>query len=227
MNKAKYVFILLLVFLLSGCDATYKLTIDGDKKIEESIILEEKYNLLLTFSNNPTNYMNEQLKSLKESSKYDLYDMETYTKDSKGYGSANRKYNNLDDYKNNSTVTSELFSKISFEQVGDIMSLTMKPVENLEYFMDADEYNSLLDNLNIEINLPYKVVDTNGKKIEDNTYKWSFKKDQSLSEINLSFDLSKNLNNKIPLSIIIIIGSASVLLIVGFYVYIRYKRNSR
>lgn len=227
MNKVKYILIFLLVLLLSGCNATYKIYIDDDINIEESVILDESYNVLYSFSANPTSYMEEQLANLKEENMYSSYSMETYIKNSRGYGKATRKYDSLENYKTSSDIVKDIFSNIIIKKEENVVSLLMQPVDQFEYFLDAEEYSSFLENLNIEIEVPFKVIQNNAEEVDGKIYKWSFEKSESLSEIKLSFDTSKNLDNAMPLSIKIVIGLVAFVLLVCLYVYIKYKRNSR
>ena len=51
--------------------------------------------------------------------------------------------------------------------------------------------------------------------------------EEKLKEINITFDSTKNLDKKIPLSILILSGFILLVATFGLYVYIQYKKNSK
>ena len=88
-------------------------------------------------------------------------------------------------------------------------------------------YSSLLDKVNFEINIPYKVIDGNYDKEENGVYTWTINKGESLKGINISYSTNENIFDKIPLSIWIISSIIFVILLISVYVYIKYKLNSK
>lgn len=227
MRYIKYILISLLLVLLTGCTATYNLDIDKDNNIKETVILKETYDVLFTYTTSPSEYVTSELDSVKNEGTYNSYDIKSYVEDNFGYGVGEKTYFNFENYKNNSIIISEMFEDISVYKEDSIVTILMKPKDEFIYFEENSEYSALLDKVDIKINLPFKVTQSNADNTNENEYTWTIKKDGSLKEIQISYDISK-LNTK-PISITtwIIIGMVGFLLVISLYIYIRYKMSSR
>ena len=116
-----------------------------------------------------------------------------------------------------------MFEDISIIDNGKVVSIHLKPVSNFKYFEESSMYSSLLDKVNFEINIPYKVIDGNYDKEENRVYTWTINKGESLKGINISYSTNENIIDKIPLSIWIISSIIFVILLISVYVYIKYK----
>ena len=90
---------------------------------------------------------------------------------------------------------------------------------NASGFNCYDKYN-ILNNVNINVTTNYKVVNNNATKVEKNTYIWNINKN-NLSNINMEVDFNnKETDNK---TILIILGVACLLIVVGYFLYHIYK----
>ena len=89
-------------------------------------------------------------------------------------------------FKNNSIIVNEMFEDISIIDNGKVVSIHLKPVSNFKYFEESSMYSSLLDKVNFEINIPYKVIDGNYDKEENGVYTWTINKGENLKGINIS-----------------------------------------
>ena len=167
------------------------------------------------------------MQNVKQSGIYDSYTMDAFVEDGYGIGTGKRVYSSFDNFKNNSIIVNEMFEDISIIDNGKVVSIHLKPVSNFKYFEESSMYSSLLDKVNFEINIPYKVIDGNYDKEENGVYTWTINKGENLKGINISYSTNENIIDKIPLSIWIISSIIFVILLISVYVYIKYKLNSK
>ncbi len=224
MGKLKLLFMFCLL-LLTGCTADYKITIKEDNKITETIVFKEKKDILLTYSSTVSMYLNSELKNINNESKYDNYNKKVKEDSLYGIGEGERNYTSYDDYKNNSTIIKEMFKDVSITETDNKIIISMKPVDEFVYLEDTSLYSSLLDEVNIEINSPYNVLENNSDKTIDNSYVWNIKKGETLKDIYIVFDTSLKSDN-IPLYVWIAIVIISFIILIGLYIFIRYKKYS-
>ena len=164
MRRIKILFLFIVLFLLSGCTANYRLSISESGEIEEDIKFLESTSVLKTFSNSIQSDLDKELQNVKQSGIYDSYTMDAFVEDGYGIGTGKRVYSSFDNFKNNSIIVNEMFEDISIIDNGKVVSIHLKPVSNFKYFEESSMYSSLLDKVNFEINIPYKVIDGNYDK---------------------------------------------------------------
>lgn len=227
MRRIKILFLFIVLFLLSGCTVNYRLSISESGEIEEDIKFLESTSVLKTFSNSIQSDLDKELQNVKQSGIYDSYTMDAFVEDGYGIGTGKRVYSSFDNFKNNSIIVNEMFEDISIIDNGKVVSIHLKPVSNFKYFKESSMYSSLLDKVNFEINIPYKVIDGNYDKEENGVYTWTINKGENLKGINISYSTNENIFDKIPLSIWIISSIIFVILLISVYVYIKYKLNSK
>ena len=227
MRRIKILFLFIVLFLLSGCTVNYRLSISESGEIEEDIKFLESTSVLKTFSNSIQSDLDKELQNVKQSGIYDSYTMDAFVEDGYGIGTGKRVYSSFDNFKNNSIIVNEMFEDISIIDNGKVGSIHLKPVSNFKYFEESSMYSSLLDKVNFEINIPYKVIDGNYDKEENGVYTWTINKGENLKGINISYSTNENIFDKIPLSIWIISSIIFVILLISVYVYIKYKLNSK
>lgn len=227
MRRIKILFLFIVLFLLSGCTANYRLSISESGEIEEDIKFLESTSVLKTFSNSIQSDLDKELQNVKQSGIYDSYTMDAFVEDGYGIGTGKRVYSSFDNFKNNSIIVNEMFEDISIIDNGKVVSIHLKPVSKFKYFEESSMYSSLLDKVNFEINIPYKVIDGNYDKEENGVYTWTINKGENLKGINISYSTNENIFDKIPLSIWIISSIIFVILLISVYVYIKYKLNSK
>lgn len=225
MKRVKILFIMLLLVLLSGCSANYNLDINTDG-IVETVTLSEDSSVILTYSTSVEEYVDKELSSVKTEGTYSNYSLTTRSENGKGIGEGIRKYSNLDNLKNNSIILSEMFENILIKEENNIVTITMVPKDEFEYFEDNFLYTALLEDLSINIKVPYRVLTNNADYVKDNVLTWNMKQDEDLKTINLSYNNTKIITDIVPPEIWAIIAIVGVLGICGLYVFIRYKRNS-
>ena len=66
MKSKKYIIVLCLLFLTTGCDLTYRINIDENINVEEVVMLSEDYSVILTYTSKPTEYIQKNLDDVKD-----------------------------------------------------------------------------------------------------------------------------------------------------------------
>jgi hypothetical protein len=225
--KGKVFFLICSIFLLSGCTLNYEINIDKNNVVNENISIVETKNKLSTYTLDAEQYVQDSLDIFKEDEKYFSYSLSTKNDNDNYYGVANRKYLDLENFKNNSIIISEMFSEVIVSNNNGIITFEMNPKDNFEYFNEDSQNYALIDEVNIKVYVPYETISNNADKIEDNVYIWNIKKDENLQNIHIKYDTNKKLRTPIPRNVLII--SCMGLFVVGLIIsiYIKYKRNGR
>lgn len=226
MKRIKILFTILLLILLSGCHANYNLDINSDNTIIETITLSEDSSIILTYATSIDEYLDKELSNIKAEGTYSNYSLTTRSEDGMGIGEGTRKYSNLDNLKKNSIMLSEMFENISIKEEDNIVTIIMVPKDEFTYFEDNFLYSALLEDLSINIKVPYRVLKNNADYVKDNVLTWNMKKGENLKTIKVSYNNTKTIMDIISTEMLITIIIIGVLGIFGLYVFIKYKRNS-
>lgn len=223
----KYKFFLLvgLLFLLSGCTLNYRIDIDKTGIVEEKSTLIESSENISQYTLDPTTYISDILDEVRNDKKYNSYILSTSQDSNNAYGIGTRKYIDFENFKNKSIIVGEMFKSISITNNDGIVKILMEPQETFTYFEDTTQDSSLLEEVNIEIKLPYEVIKSNADSKTDNIYVWNIKKGNILKTINITYDTSQAYIKPISTSVIILGGAGLLVLFVAIYVFVKYKRN--
>ena len=73
MKRAKILVLLTILFILSGCTATYRITIDKTGNIEEKVSFRESTFVLSTYTNSISDYINEEFLAITENDESTSY----------------------------------------------------------------------------------------------------------------------------------------------------------
>lgn len=227
--KRKIIFLLGIVFLLSGCSATYNLNINDNNTVNENATIKEKKKILnskydVYDDETASLYANQYLNDLSNTWK-NKYNLNGYirndTNDLYQY-SKNDTFNNIFDIKN-SKVLNIVFSNINVTNKDKIYYIKLQGFNK--------EILSNISDFDIKFTLPYLVIESNGS-VEGNTCRWSFT-NNNVSDIYISYDSSKKYNeviskneDKKPNYKTIIIVCASILaVILLIYIVLKSKFN--
>lgn len=225
--KGRLFFLICSILLLSGCTLNYKISIDNNNIVTENISIVETKETLVTYTLDSEQYVQDSLDIFKEDENYYSYSLSTDSDSSNYYGIANRKYLDLENFKNNSIIVSEMFNEIIVNDDNGVITFEMNPKDDFKYFNEDTQNRALIDEVNIKIYIPYEVISSNKDKIEDNVYIWNIKKDENLQKIYIKYDTNKKLRTPIPKNILIISVMALFVLGLVLSIYIKYRRNGR
>jgi len=225
--KGKLFFLICSIFLLSGCTLNYEISIDKNNVVNENVSIIETSAKLSTYTLDAEQYVQDSLDIFKEDEKYYSYSLSTKNDNDNYYGMANRKYLDLENFKNNSIIVNEMFSEVIVNNNNGIITFEMNPKDNFEYFNKDTQNSALIDEVNIKIYVPYELIGSNNDTVENNVYIWNIKEDENLQKIYIKFDTNKKLRTPIPRNVLIISGMIIFSLGLIISIYIKYKRNGR
>ena len=214
MRKIKFILLILLVFIITGCSGNYNLTFNKDLSINEEL------NILIDNSNNAYERTLDLLKKAEiDPDKYEI--MIDKDKVKIVYKET---YTSFENYYLNSKLYRSLFENIEYEKDNTGMSINTKSRFKLNDKNNQSIINAYdIDNFKINLSIPFNVTENNADSIKDNTYTWDLNNSDTYKEINLKYDYR---NDRVP-SIVLI--STIVIISVGIilYIIIYLSRNRR
>lgn len=235
--RKKISVLLVLIFLLTGCSATYNITIDNNTLSDELIIKNVKdkiYSDGMTYEKLINIYYNQNVASNINTPGYPEINkkLDGYTYYNKvlidNDGMYGFKLNNtfsLNDYKNSPLLLEYNFKNIIISN--NRILIKSNTSQGCTLF---DNY-PYLDNILVNIITNYKVINNNADEIKDNTYTWfvnknNFKNKEISIEIDKS-DISYNTlldEKESNVLIVFLIGLVlTVIFVFGFYTYYKVK----
>ena len=230
MKNIKYLFLLLVIVLFTGCSVKYDLNIDKDLSVTEKIDATEKETIVKANTGMNTDKAVDYL--------YDIYKRDNVEpsiskkiKDQSLIATISANYETIDDYVDN--FSSDLFN-VELSKSGNLYTLTFKQKEKLS---STSSVSPIYDNVSINIYLPYKVTNTNADKMYRKTYTWNLKKDQELTNLKITFDISKKDNSKfldfgifkinVKYNVLVMIAIFIIIAVITSIVYYNNKKNNK
>ena len=132
----------------------------------------------------------------------------------------NKKYNSLEEYFSTSIAYQQLYGNIDYEIKENVVKISLND-KLQENGNSLDRY--LIDNGNISITLPFKVLNHNADKVDDNTYIWDVNSYNDKT-INISFDKNKIVKDT-SFGIYIVFGLLFIMIIVVFIYALNKIKN--
>ena len=227
MKRIKYLFLILVIMLFSGCTVKYNLNIDNDLSVTEKVEAIEQESVVKTTTgmkgDKAVNYLYDIFKrdeiDINLSSKSDERNVS---------GTASAGYNSLDEYAD--SFTSDIFERASLSKSNNIYSLSFKQTEKLS---NKSSNAPMYDKVEVNITLPYKVISHNADKVYKDTYTWYLEKDQELRTLKIKFNTSSRkgyidfFNLNIKYSYIVLTIFIAIIISIITIVYINNKKNNR
>ncbi len=222
MNKKGILVLLITVFCLTGCEATYNLTITEDSMTESVNFLNEdtpkNQNILDQYLS--SNYLAYYDMDIKENKNYSQKEI-----NENGQIGMNLTYEYAGDKLQNSSLLNRCYYKKSIIKTDDEITITTDGKTMCFY---KDEVKTL-DKLTINITTDLKVTENNADEINGNTYTWIID-DSNYQDhpITMKIDLTGNDGTPfslalIAIAVIIIVGGGALLL----FVRIKNKKNNK
>jgi hypothetical protein len=214
MKKIKYLLLIIIVLLFSGCSGNYDLTLNKDLTVDEKLDL-----YVLNKSD-----VYERTYQMLEEAGISEDDYNIVIIDDKMRITYNQKYDSFEDYYLNSNLYRVLFEGIEYSKDNKGMSISASSVLKLDDEGNHNIINSYeFEDLKINIKSPFKVNKSNADEIKDNTYTWNLNSNDTY--MNIRVDYSYKNNNSISIVMLILVGIASFI-IIGYVVtyLIRNKR---
>ena len=214
MRKIKFILLILLVFIITGCSGNYNLTFNKDLSVEEEL------NILI--DNKDDAY--EKTYSLFENAEIDTDKYEILIVDDKVKIKYKEKYSTFGDYYLNSKLYKTLFNDIEYTLDNKGITISAKNSLKLDDQNNQNIINSYdIENLNINISTPFYINKSNADSIKDNTYTWSLNSNDTYKNINLDFSYRQDRLYGIIMLTIIGVASLATIIYIATYLY----RNRR
>lgn len=213
----KYILIIFILILLTGCSGNYNVIINSDLSVNEE--------LELTIDNEYGQY--QKTLSIFEKNNIDKDNYDVNVEDDEIKIKYNEKFNSIEEYISNSKVYKQLINNIQLNRNNDYIDIYVD--ENLKIKNKYTNINGTnlvdLDVIQVNITNPFKVVLTNADMINDNVYTWSITKEDTRKKIQMQFKPSLDVFPIKPVVVGIAIIISSTILI--YNLLKRYRRRQR
>lgn len=190
----KIIILIFSLFLLSGCTATYNLTILDEKNIKEELIINDD---TMTLEEANLNFSDILIDSTI------IVDDDDLSTISEKYPRYNKKIEDINNVRrvtysydsfNFNTLKNSNIAKAGFNNIGIINNsgkIQLSTNNSLKAILEYPTLNSLI----INIKTDYKVVEHNATNVSGNVYSWSFNRNDYNKNILLVLDKSNNESN--------------------------------
>lgn len=180
-NIIKIFLVFIFVILASGCSVQYTLSLNEDSSINETIIATEMTKRLESRTKlkgtQAVNYIANMF-----TSDISRYSMSTKEEGTNTIVTSSAVYDDLNDF--TSKFNSDIFDKPIITKDGDNVTITINQNEKL----GGDSPSTpIYDSIDVIIKLPFEVTDNNATEVSKKQYKWSFKKEEELKSIKLTY----------------------------------------
>lgn len=221
----KYILLVLILILCSGCEINYNLDID-EKNIKENIkfnVTEQDYN---EYNDNQEEKLTEDLYEVFEEQHIPVFinDYSTFHK------KISNKINNGLDLEYSYDYDYINFSK-SYLINNCFENYVVLNEKDYYYIKAYGSFSCYYDKTNIKINTKYKVISNNADSVENGTYIWKID-DNNRNNVNIVFQMSKNELRKNTINednfnytLITIISVLVVVAGCGVYAYMHFKKR--
>ena len=210
-KKFKCFFIIVLLFILTGCTATYEINIKSNKIVEKMKVLETNVEYFDYIGNDGLT-LKEQLKSFTSPSIYaeEQYKVNMIDESDKiGFNYSSSNFDSILD----SSVIKYCYVNPSLRTNDKIV--TIDTGTNFKCF----DYYDILESIKVVVKSDYKIISSNADEIDGNKYIWYITRDSD-KRIKISYDSSDIRINTyiyvIPFVLVFLVLLASLLAIKKF-----------
>lgn len=221
--KRKLLLLPVLLLLLTGCDATYRVSFNDDNTIREEMTVLAPNSLI------STDNLERDLQILidfnsDEANEQGFYQYERILGNTNSGAKLSYEFTNVQEFN-----TYSVFMKYCYEDAEVTMNPRLIKVETANEFQCFDELGTN-GTVTVEIETDYKVQNHNASSVNGNVYTWKLSSDKYDNSIQIQIDRTEKssaIANLWDNSIIFIIILIVVVVIIGgiiFYAYYRYRK---
>lgn len=231
MKNKKFILLMLVTFLLCGCSVKYDLYINEDLTVNEKVTASEISNSLKIRTNEDP--------KLAANSLYKLYKIDgvkysfsTVDKNGTTTSYATTSFDSIEDYEDK--FTSDIIKNVNITKKDGYITLKYKQDIPLT---DYSSKSLIYDDITVNINVPFKVTETNADDVNGNVYTWNIKRDGKLKNIEITFNTKETIDSKkfdfgffeinVNYSILLAVGIVLIVIIIVLVVYMNNKKNNR
>lgn len=216
MKKVKIILFLLIIVLLSGCRGTYNIKINEDQSINEqlSVNIDNKdgyYELTKSlFEDNKVKKSKYKISPSKETIKINY----------------NETYDSIEDYLLNSKLYRNVFDTINYTKDAKTLYIdTSSVIASSREYSNTMVNNNSIDLLQINIEVPNKVIESNAETVTDNKLSWVITDKTTKKKINFKIDIE---HKKAKRNKIIVLSIISLIVIsFGVLFYILFSKHRK
>lgn len=218
MKKFKYVLLISLLFIVSGCTATYEVNLNDDKVIENLKISETNKQLFDSVGENGLT-LRQNFKELAEPSIYSdhNYNVKVIEKeDELGLEYSSSSANSII----NSSIIQQCYINPNVKVIDDVV--TINTGSNFKCF----QYYDILESVKVVFKTNHEVISTNADEVDGDSYIWNFNKNSN-KQIKISYYESKVKKEFNPLWVIISIISIGLVSVLVLFIITKSKNNNK
>ncbi len=183
----KKLLIMILIIICAGCNADYKVKINDDLSVTETLSATEPKEYYEEYGNQmPGTIIASILSPYVDTLNENGYYTDTVINNSTGGIKTSKDYANIEEYAKN-TIFSSQYSQdaIDYQVDGDIVTLSISGAFS---HAEQDQTSIPVDTARITISLPFKVVEHNADSVGNNVYYWNYDEETGLKTIRISFN---------------------------------------
>lgn len=203
----KLIIIISLLFMTS-CSAEYKLIIDKDMKVTESLSIKEIKGVLKVNNLDPNKYVEDKLKIYKEAGlelpNHNLIDESAYI----GVKSES-KYSSLSDLFSKSPIIKKYNAIFKEEKDGNNNKFTMVINSDFNQYFSASDKPLSIKNIDVTLDFPYKIISSNADKKILNKHTWSMDNPDNIKKLVIVYKKEKD-NKTLSYVIIALVTLATI-----------------
>lgn len=214
MKKIKFIILILIVFLFAGCSGNYNLTFNRDLSITEDIDI--------LIDNKDNSY--EKTHMLFENADIDPDKYDIILNGDKVRITYKEKYRSFEEYYLNSKLYRVLFKEIELNRDNTGVVINAEANLKLDDNNNQNIVNSYdIDDLKINLNIPFSVNSNNADEVKDTTYTWILNKNNTYKNISMKYDYQNDRTSSIVILVLIGLISAGIII----YLVVYFLRNRK
>lgn len=218
MKNIKTFLLLSILILFTGCDVTYDLKIDKNMNVKEEVVAleEQSYNDLAHdfLIDRISNVYANRYGGVEIYYGTNKYDFDYASSGTKMGNKLIKQYKSINEFSNTSAIFKDLVKNYSITDYNNIVNINVTITDDL-YNPDDLAYAIIPENININIDLPFVVTNSNADSKKGNIYTWKISETKRNANIILSFDKNRLSNHIYILNIGI---SYVILLVIGIII---------
>ena len=222
--KKNYLFLILIIFLMTGCDVKYNININDDFTVLEKSVLTGTSDFFKPYyKTTKKNVLEEILGNYEARLKDKNYGYQLVDGDST-YVSLEKKYDNIQNYLDNSILFNDYFEKISYNTNGNLVRI------ETEGFNPNEEDNPdrfYVRKLEVSITCAYKVVESNATKIDKKTNTYYFEMSENSDDFKILLEFDKSSRFIKDMDKYLIIGGSIVVIIASWIFVFKVNKKKR
>ncbi len=209
---------------MTGCNVNYNVTINEDLSVLENVNIKETdefYNI--RYRNTKVNALEDVLELHLDQLKEHNYQYKLVDNDNNPYILLNKKYQNIDNYLNNSLLFNDFFDEIKYQKKDNIIKIETEGFNRCE---EDNPERFYVDKLTIGIKCPYKVINNNAIRVDEkrNIYYYEIDSTTEDFKILLEFDVTKKHNPYIKEIIMIIVLT---IISIGMWIFVIINKKKK